>query len=259
MTRSSVELIRRVEEAKLNAWPPIQQVLFDGWLLRFSGSYSKRGNAVVPLYPGTQRTLQKIRHCEEAYSRKGLPTLFQLSNVPELRSLDRALADSRYKRIDSSLVLTVGLDELPATSGRLFEVLEIDSWLNVYCHLSGMPKTAARLQQLVLKSIPADAIYGAIKSSAGHVACGLAVIDDKFIGLFDILTHPNYRRQGHARQLILNLLRCGTKNGAHTGYLQVAKDNKPALALYKHMGFQSLYRSWYRLRQGLETRSVDSA
>ena len=170
MTRSSVELIRRVEEAKLNAWPPIQQVLCDGWRLRFSGSYSKRGNAVVPLYPGTQRTLQKIRHCEDAYSREGLPTLFQLSNVPELRSLDRALADSRYKRIDSSLVLTIGLDKLPATSGRQFEVLEIDSSLNVYCHLSGMPKTAARLQKLVLKSIPHDAIYGAIKSSAGHVA-----------------------------------------------------------------------------------------
>ena len=227
--------------------------------LRFSGSYSKRGNAVVPLYPGTQRTLQKIRHCEEAYSRKGLPTLFQLSDVPELRSLDRALADSRYKRIDSSLVLTIGLDKLPATSGRQFEVLEIDSWLNVYCRLSGMPKTAARLQQLVLKSIPADAIYGAIKSSAGHVACGLAVIDDEFIGLFDILTHPNYRRHGHARQLISNLMHHGSKNGVHTGYLQVAKDNKPALELYKHIGYQSLYQSWYRIRQGLETRSVESA
>ena len=139
---------------------------------------------------------QKIRHCEDAYTREGLPTLFQLSDVPELRSLDRALADSRYKRIDPSLVLTVGRDELPATSDRQFEVLEIDSWLNVYCHLSGMPKTAARLQKLVLKSIPHDAIYGAIKSSAGHVACGLSVIDDEFIGLFDILTHPNPRRQG---------------------------------------------------------------
>ena len=259
MTRSSVELIRRIEEAKLNAWPPIQQVLFDGWLLRFSGSYSKRGNAVVPLYPGTQRMLPKIRHCEDAYTREGLPTLFQLSDVPELRSLDRALADSRYKRIDPSLVLTVGRDELPPTSGRQFEVLEIDSWLNVYCHLSGMPKTAARLQKLVLKSIPHDAIYGAIKSSAGHVACGLAVIDDEFIGLFDILTHPNYRRHGHARQLILNLMHHGSKSGVHTGYLQVAKDNKPALELYKHIGYQSLYQSWYRIRQGLETRSVESA
>ncbi|MCS5567733.1 MAG: GNAT family N-acetyltransferase, partial [Pseudomonadales bacterium] len=176
-----------------------------------------------------------------------------------LRSLDRALADSRYKRIDPSLVLTVGRGGFPATSGRQFEMLEIDSWLNVYCHLSGMPKTAARLQKLVLKSIPHDAIYGAIKSSAGHVACGLVVIDDEFIGLFDILTHPNYRRQGYARQLILNLLHCGSEKGAHTGNLQVAKDNKPALALYKHIGFQSLYRSWYRIRQGLGTRSVDSA
>tara|TARA_B100000809_G_scaffold94341_1_gene93008 strand:- start:52836 stop:53192 length:357 start_codon:yes stop_codon:yes gene_type:complete len=59
LTCSSSQLIRRFEEANLNTRPAFQQVLLDFWLLRFSGSYSKRGNSIVPVYRGTQPLLEK--------------------------------------------------------------------------------------------------------------------------------------------------------------------------------------------------------
>ena len=259
MTCSSGQLISRIEEANLNAWPAIQQVLLDGWVLRFSGSYSKRGNAVVPVCPGTKPLLQKVRYCENAYRREDLPTWFRISSKPGLRTLDRTLAELGYEQADASLVLTYRNGELPTTSSQHFRLLTLDTWLNVYCKLSGMPETATQLQRLLLKSIPCEAIYGAIIDKTQYVACGLAVVDDKLVGLFDILTDPIYRRRGHAQELILGLLRCGLEHGAETGYLQVTENNEPARALYRHLGFQSLYRAWYRSRDRLEMGQPDSA
>ena len=148
---------------------------------------------------------------------------------------------------------------MPTTSSQHFRLLTLDTWLNVYCKLSGMPETATQLQRLLLKSIPWEAIYGAIIDKTQYVACGLAVVDDELVGLFDILTDPIYRRRGHAQELILGLLRCGLERRAETGYLQVTEDNEPAHALYRHLGFQSLYRVWYRSRDRLEMGQPDSA
>ena len=42
----------RIEEVALNAWPSMQHMLYDGWLLRFSNGYTKRANSVNILYAG---------------------------------------------------------------------------------------------------------------------------------------------------------------------------------------------------------------
>jgi len=34
-------LSKRIEEASLNAWPALQHLLFDGWILRFSKGYTR--------------------------------------------------------------------------------------------------------------------------------------------------------------------------------------------------------------------------
>ena len=41
-------LHRRLEEVAMNAWPALQQMLFDGWIVRFAQGYTKRANSVHP-------------------------------------------------------------------------------------------------------------------------------------------------------------------------------------------------------------------
>ena len=72
-------LVQRVEEASLNAWPALTQLLYDGWIVRMTHGFTRRANSVTPLGGGGDRPLlDKIRWCENLYARSRQPTLFRL-------------------------------------------------------------------------------------------------------------------------------------------------------------------------------------
>ena len=84
---------RRIEEAALNAWPALQQILFDGWILRFSKGYTKRANSVNPLYASRLDVGEKVDACEKLYAEKGLRPVFRLTPFSSPPDLDQVLVD----------------------------------------------------------------------------------------------------------------------------------------------------------------------
>ncbi|MBD0304917.1 MAG: hypothetical protein ICV85_23015, partial [Tolypothrix sp. T3-bin4] len=78
MNRASEELIRKIEEISLNAWPCLQQILYDAWILRFANGHTKRSNSVNSVYKGTGNVQDKIQRCQQVYSRKNLTTIFRI-------------------------------------------------------------------------------------------------------------------------------------------------------------------------------------
>src|ERR1700730_7737001 len=96
---------KRIEEAGLNSWPALQQLLFDGWLLRFAQGYTKRANSVTPLYPSLLPAEEKIARCEHLYKENQLPAIFRLLSFSgESQQLDQLLAQRGYSVLDRTLV-----------------------------------------------------------------------------------------------------------------------------------------------------------
>ena len=61
----------------MNAWPSLQTVLYDGWVIRVSGGYTKRANSICPIYPSVLDLDEKLRYCEELYTSMRLPVVFK--------------------------------------------------------------------------------------------------------------------------------------------------------------------------------------
>ncbi|MDE0659982.1 MAG: GNAT family N-acetyltransferase [Gammaproteobacteria bacterium] len=243
-----------MEEASLNAWPALHQVMLDGWVLRFSRGFTKRANSVTPLYAAAQRPLEKVRYCEELYAQDGLATVFRLATVSEQVALDELLAARGYESIDATQVLHRPLATGEFDPVAAFSVVPVASFLAAYANLHEPPdineraaRTASELHRAILRAIRSETMFGLIVEDGEAVACGMAVVERELVGLFDIVVHPRCRRRGHGRALVESLLHRAVERGARTAYLQVLSDNAAARSLYTALGFQPLYEYRYRV------------
>lgn len=235
----------RIEEASLNAWPALSQVLFDGWIVRSAHGFTRRANSVTPLAEVGHRSLaERIRWCENHYARLGLPALFRLPGCCDVQALEWALLDRGYEVEEPSVVLAA---ELPADDRTPAAVRFTDRepWLATCAALTAEPEDARRLHDLLLRGIPGDCLYALVQEDGRAVACGLGVVEDDLLGLFDIVTARDARRRGHGRTLLAGLHARGRRAGALRAYLQMHADNAPAAALYEAFGYTERYRYVY--------------
>ncbi|WP_419873912.1 GNAT family N-acetyltransferase [Candidatus Pristimantibacillus sp. PTI5] len=239
----------RIEEMSLNGWPALQTVVYDGWLLRFAEGYTKRSNSVNPLYGHTLELDAKIRECEERYAGQNLRTVFKITPFSQPAGLDEELALRGYELVDETIVKTIHLTDVqtPSFADVWLENELSESWLDaltIFSKLTDEHRTATR--KMLLQS-PLQKCFALLHENGIPVACGYAVIEDGWVGLYDIITDPSKRNRGFGEQLVLHLLQWGKEQGAAEGYLLVVKNNKPANALYDKIGYSAQYEYWYRV------------
>lgn len=253
--------ITHLEELSLNAWPGHQTLLYDGWLLRFAGGYTRRANAVHPLYEssGVIPLEEKIKSCEEIYASKGLPVIFKLTPACRPPELDQILAARGYSQFDLVSVQTAALaaislefpqsDPKKAAETEVFQdsILSQD-WLPAWLSLSNTAPDHFTNVEKLLSNIGPDRCFMRLERAGQPVAAGLAVYERGHVGLFDIVTDINSRRQGLGKRLVIELLRWGKSKGADTSYLQVLGLNTPAVQLYSTLGYKEVYKYWYRIK-----------
>jgi ribosomal-protein-alanine N-acetyltransferase len=86
-------------------------------------------------------------------------------------------------------------------------------------------------------------LYVTRRDPAGPVLgyiCFWMVADE--IQMLNIAVHPAYRRQGLGRTLLVFLLTLAREKKALKVFLEVRPSNQTALALYRSLGFETLYR-----------------
>ena len=240
---------RRLEELTLNSSAPPGQLLYDGWLLRFSPGKAKRSRSINALYPSRLPVGEKVAHCERAYGERGLPAIFRMSAFTEPAMLDGLLAARGYERFETTLVQTAHIDPGKLSAAQV-EAPRLEEWFDMVGDLRGSPvgQRAAHLARLA--ALPLELRAVAVLQAGVPLATGLAIIEDGHVGLFDVATRESVRRHGHARTVVAALLRWGLERGTRHAYLQVNADNAPAIALYRPFGFAEAYRYWYRGRPG---------
>lgn len=243
------DFLERIEEAALNAWPAIQQILFDGWLLRFTGGESKRINSVNIHYPSKLPLIEKIRHCETLYNSQNQPTIFRLPEPWTSAELIQTLADAGYHAFDPTMVLgrkVVCQDGL--LTGLEISQMSVDDWISMRARLMDSPLSKLSLHTAILKLIVPDKVLLCVFVDDQPVSCGMGVVEGDLLGYFSIYTKPSERCRGFGRATMAALTRWGVERGAVYGYLQVEGDNAPALAMYQKLGFELCYPYVYYKR-----------
>ncbi|GAC1320855.1 MAG: hypothetical protein NVSMB2_17100 [Chloroflexota bacterium] len=246
---------RAIEELTLNAWPPLQSLLYDGWVLSFSDGYTRRANSIHPLYPSSLPLADKVTTCESIYAARNQGTVFKITASAETNALDRALETRGYQRealtsvqgADLERVLEMRAAREGAPNAAISLSAELtDAWFTDFNRLTVTPPALQGYERRLLDKIAPAHAFASISVDGRTVAVGLAVAERGHVGLFDIVVESTVRNQGLGRRLCTTLLAWGRHQGAARAYLAVMANNAPARRLYSTLGFRESYTYWYR-------------
>lgn len=239
---------RDLEKSSLKAWPALEEHLYDGWVLKFSGGYTKRANSVNVLDKSTIDLVEKVLYCERIYHDRGLPTIFRITPLSP-PDLDGLLKERDYKMLDPTNVMIKDIQpmNLPLAQKSTMKIHDLDSWLEIFEGLRGKPNKNGSIHRKIIQSIKGPCLFASTGDQGVIKSCGLGVLNGAYFGFFDIITHPSYRRQGFGSALVGHMMGWARENGAGMSYLQVMESNGPGLSLYQKLGFNHAYQYWYRM------------
>jgi ribosomal protein S18 acetylase RimI-like enzyme len=227
-----------LEDTATRAWAAAEEERQGNWLLRFNHGYTKRANSAYVIGPVEADAIPALR---DWYANRSLPLHIRETSLWANPGLQAELERRKFRRFDETLVMTGSTQ----ASHVGIELIEPGAWISWYAAFEGATK-GNQSHHLALINRITTPVAPAVYSVDGQpVACGLAVADGNRVGLFDIATDPDRRREGHGRAMVSGLLAWGAALGASWAYLQVLATNAPAIRLYEGLGFREAYRNWY--------------
>lgn len=247
-------LSARIEEAGLNASQPPEQLLLDGWLLRFSPGKAKRARSVAAIASGRGSLEEKLAGCRAYYERAGLPLIFRITPFVQPAALDDYLQQQGFEAFDESRVMVRALESplldnaSNAGASIEFRALDVGAFTDLVGRLRQSPaeQVRAHAQRLRACMLSESALRLGVYVEDEPVAAGQIMIEADLAGLFDIVTAASRRGRGYGAALTTQLLGAAWQRAARTVYLQVDLENAEARRIYARLGFADRYAYWYR-------------
>jgi N-acetylglutamate synthase len=239
----------RAEEAGINGFPALRQILLAGWLLRFSGGLLRRtANSATPLGGEPADIEALIDGAAALYRGQQQPAIFR---IPSLLGpvVDKRLAELGYGSEGESCVIYGAIDRVPAAADAAVPLLPTPTpqWFAAMAALQGHTPAQAALYRRIVEGILVPAAFAALSVDGEPAALAYGIIHDRLLCFESVVSHPERRRRGFARRVLGALAAWGADNGATGVCLQVEAPNTPARTLYDGFGLKTeLYRYHYR-------------
>lgn len=241
--------MRLLEELQMNAFPSLQTTLYDGWVIRFAEGYSNRANSVNPIYQSLESVQEKIDKCEMVFRSKNLKPTFKITPCIYPENLDELLESRGYEIVHPTSIQTLSLSNIIEPSiSSIITTNELDNqWFDNCCNFLNISMKNRKIHKKILNNLISQKFYTSLLVKDEVVACGMGVIENGYVGIFDVVVSEKHRNNGYGAQLLINILKVAKSHGAKNAYLQVMINNLPAVHLYNKLGFREEYQYFYRV------------
>jgi len=240
--------VRRIEAVSFRSFPSTSTHYDGTWAIRLTAGHpAKRLNSVNPLDPSDHAYIDaRLELAKRKFESFGRELVFRQSPLAPAE-LENILDDRGWTRFDESIVMMINLNTADLSDYVDYVPLkDIGYWVDSFLHLSSEVKSSKPGLFEVISSIQPTCGLFVKNVDEDHVAAVRCVHDNDLVGVFDLVTGSDFKRQGHASALMGSALKWAKKSGARFAWLQVVAENTAAFELYRNFGFEELYRYSYR-------------
>ncbi len=241
--------VRRLEAVSFRSFPSTSTHYDGTWAIRLTAGHpAKRLNSVNPLDPSDHAYIDaRLELAKRKFESFGRELVFRQSPLapPELEDI---LDDRGWTRFDESIVMMLDLQSVDLENHvDHVPMKDIGYWVDSFIHLSEEAKSSKPGLFEVIQSIQPTCGLFVKNDGDKNVAAVRCVHDNDLVGVFDLVTGSEFKRQGNAKALMGSALKWAKQSGARFAWLQVVAENTAAFELYKSFGFEELYRYSYRM------------
>ncbi len=237
----------------MRCWPALNSEDRDGWLVRAAGGSTRHSNSVwAQGSREKQHVSAKLEAVEKFYGQRGLPPTFYVSPGIRPQGLDAVLEQRGYYKEGLTIVHTGLVEDIasgaassPDVSVELVEELD-DGWLDAHFRCARRSGSDARNRASIMRRIEPSAAFASAIIGNEVVAVAMGVLEHGWLGFYNVVTDPQFRRHGASRALLTLLGEWALGQGAKHAHLGVEEDNLAAIALYQQLSMTPTYRYHYR-------------